>query len=1431
MLLFVMSRANTTNTSASSVLWSSGGTLVLVEFDSSTSAVTRYGGVELPDAFHATDIAISPYTTAAAVGQQRIIVSGYYSSTSSNVTSSNATTWELLETTLDTLRHNLNGTTFQLSSLASQASVCWPDFPSETSSVTYSSSASHACDYCLEASRVQFFDANTLIVAFRTVLENDADTVVMSLWNTTATSGASPNAAFTTACGASSSRVAYPARALAGDSRPTAIAIDYFAGIVYVASEVLNGDPSVLTKYLVATTTSTYTSRALTLNSVFDFASLFKTETVNQAEIIAAMVIAPGSRLLYASSSGIPQVKLASFLLYEIISVEPAIASVYGTVVTLHGRGFKASVNGGTAPTCFFDNATTPATVINATTATCVVANLSVTDASCSGQEVEISLFNANIGVTANLLTIQRAKIPSLTAVTPNRGNYSARALTVTGVDFVESTTALCRFTQVSSTGAAVGYTYATATFVTPSEMQCTQPPLTQLNYTLLDLTLDGQVYSPSISYVVCGPASRIRSSTMDTAVTVVASSSWISFNVAIETVDDTGNALGNLDLLRRSIVAPVSVQDPTDAEIAAYTFPACVTTERALWRSDGDGYPFPPCRDITLSNQSRAATFTTQTPVPRGYSLPNTSYVNALAFNQTSSAGTAYFQLYVYQPRAGAFSIKFIAALTTWSTSVFVVVSAGDPYALLIQNKAQRFGSTDYLTIPAKDTALSEIDIVVIDQFANSVEGDAAANMVVQADVYSYLFNCSYRQPTTQVFYSDCRVFRTTVTASFSRASSYVPFKDNIFLSNAVHGAYYYIMFQANSSGSPLVSVVTPPFQTDVCADNEYKVPNTTTCNPCPSPGGTCDGTEVIQVQVGYWRAPAVATHIYACDKLSTVCAGSNSSTWGSSCGNGASGILCSGCISVVNNDGSITFYGKSQLTDCEICGDQALNDSLFALLIIVAFILVVIWSFCTLRTEQQTDLSVVLRTVVNHMQATGELGQLSTKVGPFLKSVFSVSGGSSTFTIGTIQFFDCFQKQHGFPFQYFFYGIMCLPILAVPVALGVFAIIRTLDLKPLLGVELRKEIDLQEQQLGPSGAFVSLKTRYPFFMVAATTVSVIIFTVYQTLIAQSTGVLLCTNIVIGESFNSSTPAQSKYYLDDDMTIECDSNGNSPLLLAGQLFAIGYGFGIPLTFIFGYRFINGRLGMPALTNAIFLFLSGGYKAQYWFWQALIMIRKLLLVLVRVFIVDEQIQSAAGMWVMSLALALQLWLSPNENQDHNTVEAGSLAVITLTLNLGLIYFWPQLTDAGEVTLNVILITVTFVGFIMLVVYLIPALRDLAKEIYQDLKICVRKSQRNSEKAEEQRKKKKKRERAAYFNRHAANAETADIDLPDLEMSRGTGAVWRIGGTVSNEGGGEYEFEEMDAHAMLSLYDDSPEVDDDEMVEFGENIYAEMDKEY
>lgn len=1371
-------------------IWSSGCVLFVLELSTNFPASPTERSVQLPGNFFVTDIALSPATTQ----QQQIGISGYY------VTSTPAgRTWEVLRISFTS---NAASDTSSLVALSSVNSACWPKTLPDVETTNYSALA-NSCSYCVAAMKLLFIDQESMVIAMIARSEEDDvdDTIVV--WF-------GPKSAMN----CSTNYGAMPSRSDSGRSSPTAVVYDSFTKSIFLTVQMANGSPSQLSKFLLTSGVP-----PLLLNSIHTFSSLFSDVTSTKPLIIASLAIAYRSRLLYASTTFLTQVRVATFLLYEVTSITPHVASTAGTSITLVGRGFLHPVVGGGDPTCFFAgdatsaSLTTRARILDATAAECPVA-VGTDTSSCTLQVVELSLFNPTFGATSNLLAIQRTKVPTLMSVFPERGTtINPQKITLTGVDFINSPFATCRFSRLFS-GENTLFVYVNASFVTPSTMTCIQPVVPRTNFTLLDLSLDRQVYSNAVRYVIVGPPTGIKP--LNSSVTVRAADDVIQFSVTVVTVDDTGNPLGDLDTDQRRIVASVDVKDET----------TCTISDFDQWRRISDGYPYPVCREMLLNNQSRTAT--APSAVPARFSAPNTTYQRLVAFSTTSRLGNATFNdtLFLFTPRVGTITLPVVAADSGWKTTVSVVVVSGEPYALMIKNLGQFEGSSR-MTIPSKaGLPLPDINIIVIDKYANVIVPDSVSNLEVTAHVVFFPDNCSYTPPSsTFVFPSDCLGDEGTFSSRYSRSFSAVPFKDRIVLSGSVNGANHFIAFNATSTALQLIPVVSPFIRTALCSNDEYKVPLSTVCAPCPVDGGHCDGTEVIRVKPGYWRADNVSTRIYPCQKLSPACNGTDSIR-GSECTVGSTGPLCGVCATyakVSESDASVVVYeywGRSKLTDCTLCYGQAANDALFGVVAVVVFVIVVIWSFCTLRTEGTTDVSVVLRTVVNHLQSTGEVGQLSSKVGPLVKGLFSVSNGASTISVRALQFFECFQKQHNLVFGYFFYGIMCLPVLAVPVACSVVGIIRLMRLTPLLSPELRREIDLQLKQLGPNGAFVSLKYRYPVFMVFTTTFSVVIFTVYQTLISQSTSVLLCQEYVVSEPYLSSAPYKTKWFLADDLAIECSSNGVSPYFLAGQIFAIGYGFGIPLTFIFGYRFMNGRLGMPALTNFIFLFLCGGYKTKFWFWQALIMIRKLLLVLVRVFINDERVQNAAAMWIMSVALALQLWLKPAEKPEHNTVEAVSLSVITLTLNLSLIYYWPNLGDASSTAITVFLIIITVGGFITIAVFLIKPAYRLVQEISQDIRSVVAGLKQQEEEARQRRRRAKQRRAMLTHRFDPSVIEDDDTELRDVTTRRGALTKHK---TVHSGGSAgisiDYEFEEADVNSVSLLDTVGFQEEDDDYYEY------------
>jgi hypothetical protein len=378
------------------------------------------------------------------------------------------------------------------------------------------------------------------------------------------------------------------------------------------------------------------------------------------------------------------------------------------------------------------------------------------------------------------------------------------------------------------------------------------------------------------------------------------------------------------------------------------------------------------------------------------------------------------------------------------------------------------------------------------------------------------------------------------------------------------------------------------------------------------------------------------------------------------------------------------------------------------------------------TLRKAEVTDISVLMRTVVNHMQATGKLGEFSTQWGVLAKRIFAIQSAGSDVSISGLSAVDCLLKSRNLDYSAVFAVYMCLPVLSVSMAFLVFVVVRLMKLKPVITKKLQEEVE-EEVRNVPNAKIGQLLHSYPFYMVFVTTFCVHMFAMYQTFITQATAVLKCKDLIVArEMVNGQLVDIHRKYLAVDMSIPCDQNDNHKFRTPALLCAIGYGVGVPLLFVAGYLLVNSRLSKKELTELMFMFLIGGYKDSFWFWQAIIMIRKLLLVLIIVFIeTNKVLQAYMGMWSMSLALIVQIVFKPNIASDHNVVEAISLAIITITLNLGLLYLWDGTQgDENQNTRDVltgVLATITIFAMLMFAYFMITPLKTMVEAQFRELK--------------------------------------------------------------------------------------------------------------
>ena len=200
-------------------------------------------------------------------------------------------------------------------------------------------------------------------------------------------------------------------------------------------------------------------------------------------------------------------------------------------------------------------------------------------------------------------------------------------------------------------------------------------------------------------------------------------------------------------------------------------------------------------------------------------------------------------------------------------------------------------------------------------------------------------------------------------------------------------------------------------------------------------------------------------------------------------------------------------------------------------------------------------------------------------------------------------------------------------------------------------------------------------LRNKYPIKKIFSrawtiTTIVVGTFLMYPTIIKQSLATISCKQY--GE----------KSYLIEDLSVECYDSTYNMYITICYLALIVYGIGIPaigFAFLYKYRYNlydseNRYQGAAPLS---FLFL--GYRNQVWYYEFIVMMKKVVLILISVFLKNySRYQMIVASLLMQVAFFLHVFLKPYDTITNygllcNRLENMSLLALVVTLNSGLFF--------------------------------------------------------------------------------------------------------------------------------------------------------------
>mmetsp|Transcript_12154 Transcript_12154/g.23071 ORF Transcript_12154/g.23071 Transcript_12154/m.23071 type:complete len:224 (-) Transcript_12154:72-743(-) len=126
-----------------------------------------------------------------------------------------------------------------------------------------------------------------------------------------------------------------------------------------------------------------------------------------------------------------------------------------------------------------------------------------------------------------------------------------------------------------------------------------------------------------------------------------------------------------------------------------------------------------------------------------------------------------------------------------------------------------------------------------------------------------------------------------------------------------------------------------------------------------------------------------------------------------------------------------------------------------------------------------------------------------------------------------------------------------------------------------------------------------------------------------------------------------------------------------------------------------------------------FGFLHSGYRKSKFFWEFLIIMRKIIIISCVVFIGNHsiKIQALTIMFTLSLFLFLQFYVKPYNHVDLNRAEMCSILCAAVTMYCGVYYLTRDLDEGSKIFFFCIMIVVNVVFLVYFASKLTYALQD------------------------------------------------------------------------------------------------------------------------
>jgi len=417
-------------------------------------------------------------------------------------------------------------------------------------------------------------------------------------------------------------------------------------------------------------------------------------------------------------------------------------------------------------------------------------------------------------------------------------------------------------------------------------------------------------------------------------------------------------------------------------------------------------------------------------------------------------------------------------------------------------------------------------------------------------------------------------------------------------------------------------------------CPAGTYSFDPTVPCAQCPS-HATCYGNHTMVPDSGYWRSDPYSPTIFECP-YAAACTGSspppNLALTGN-CDSGYDGNLCATCIAG---------YSKTGKNYCLPCPRTEVNSVIVATILISGLVLIiVVISIAIMTAGNKSEFGIYVKILMNYIQMVVIAAALDLKWPEFVEAFLSTQDmvGGIADQIFSV---DCLlQDVYSGKIVFIKVAITCiLPILLLFLSLVFWLIVKVIK-RPKLLLE---------------------KMTASFVM--------IIFVLHPSLTKGTFSLFSCREI-----------RPSEFWLIKDLGTQCWTDTHVKYLMMISLPGIAlWVMLLPLVCLMYLVRKKRYLSDPKMQMRL-SFLYKGYLSDVYYWEFVILYRKILLVCSFVFLgrISIRVQALSVLAVLVTSLLLQIKVHPFLTPSLNLLEVKSILVSTVTIYVGLYYETQRLS--------------------------------------------------------------------------------------------------------------------------------------------------------